>query len=36
MNTTLRTFFLVAGSTGAAMLKVLLADVVFLKIPGTG
>jgi hypothetical protein len=29
MNTTLSTLFLVAGSTGAAILEILFADVVF-------
>ncbi len=36
MKTTLSTLFLVAGSTGAAILKLLIADVDSLKIPGTG
>jgi len=36
MKTTLSTLFLVAGSTGAAILKLLIADVDSLKIPKTG
>jgi hypothetical protein len=35
MNTTLNTFFLVAGSTEAAILKVLSVDLNFLRFPGT-